>query len=105
MSTPAVSNEENMSVGPPGNGSQESSRSIGIGWFNTSMLALGGVAALGFLVVMGGSYLFDNVAAILAGTIIILAAAIAWIALGVYFMVSVIKSRFVSHDRAKPRVQ
>lgn len=47
-------------------------------WISTASFIFGGVAAIGFLVVIFGEYLIPNLAVILAGTIIISLAGIAW---------------------------
>ena len=105
MSTPNVPTEEIVAVGPSRGDGTTSSHSVEIGWFNAIMLIIGGIAALGFVVVMAGAYLIDNVPAILAGTIAILIAAVAWIIVAGYWMATIFKRRFISNDKAMRGVQ
>ena len=50
-------------------------------WWNFAMFSIGGVAALGLVVVLFGAYLLqsENTGVIVAGTIILMLAVIAWI--------------------------
>ena len=50
-------------------------------WWNFAMFSIGGVAALGLVVVLFGAYLVqpENAGLIVAGTIILMLAVIAWI--------------------------
>ena len=105
MSTPNLPTEETAAVGAPRGDGTPLSRAAAIGWFNTMMLIIGGIAALGFVAVMAGAYLIDNVPAILAGTIVILIAAITWIIMAGYWMATIIKRRFISDDKATRGVQ
>ena len=105
MSTPDVPTEEMVTVGPLRGDGSTSSRGDAMDWFNTLMLIIGGIAALGFVAVMAGAYLIDNVPAILAGTIVILIAAIIWIIMAGYWMASIIKRRFIRDDKATRGVQ
>ena len=50
-------------------------------WWNFAMFSIGGVAALGLVVVLSGAYLVqpEHAGLIVAGTIILMLAVIAWI--------------------------
>ena len=102
MSTPNAPTEESVAVESPGGDATASQRADAIGWFNAALLIIGAIAALGFIAVMAGAYLIDNVPAILAGTILILIAAITWIILAGYWMATIIKRRFIADDKAMP---
>ncbi|MYC32428.1 MAG: hypothetical protein F4X64_04550 [Chloroflexi bacterium] len=94
MSTPNVQRDpiESRNRGP------SLMRLPNIGWFNAAMLAMGTTAAIGFLVALGGAYLaaIPNPGAILAGTIIVLLAAIAWIVAGLFVIISIAVGWFTS---------
>lgn len=80
------------------------SRLSDIGWFKAAMLA---TAAIGFLIVLGGAYLTTdpNAAIILAGTIIVILAAIAWIVAGLFVISSIIVGWFTSRGKATPEAR
>ncbi len=50
-------------------------------WWNFAMFSIGGVAALGLVVVLFGAYLVqpENIGLIVGGTIVLMLAVIAWI--------------------------
>ena len=64
-------------------------------WWNFAIFSIGGVAALGLVVVLFGAYLIPNNAAIISGTIIMLVAVIAWFFSVCFVIVDVAKQWFV----------
>ena len=100
MATPTTPTEDITTAGSPQNDPANPSHALAIGWFNAVVLIIGGIAAIGFIVALAGAYLIDNVPTILAGTIVTLVAAIAWIMVSIFWMGNVIKRRFTSRDRA-----
>ena len=60
-------------------------------WWNFAMFSIGGVAALGLVVVLFGAYLTPNDTAIISGTIIMLIAVIAWILAACFVIIDVVK--------------
>ena len=68
-------------------------------WWNFAMFSIGGLAALGLVVVLFGAYLTPNDSAIISGTIIMLIAVIAWILAVCFVIVDVVKRWFVIRDK------
>ena len=68
-------------------------------WWNFAIFSIGGVAALGLVVVLFGAYLTPNDTAIISGTIIMLIAVIAWIFAVCFVIVDVVKRWFVIRDK------
>ena len=78
-------------------------RLTGIGWFNAAMLAMGSIAAIGFLIVLAGAYLTPDASprVVLAGTIIVILVAIAWILTGLFVIGGTIIGWITFRGKAK----
>ena len=68
-------------------------------WWNFAIFSIGGVAALGLVVVLFGAYLTPSDTAIISGTIIMLIAVIAWILAVCFVIVDVVKRWFLIRDK------
>ena len=68
-------------------------------WWNFAIFSIGGVAALGLVVVLFGAYLTPNDTLIVSGTIIMLLAVIAWILAACYVLVTIAKRWFTPGDK------
>ena len=74
-SGPAASEASSVGAGAPKGGPAVSN------WLNLALFSIGGVAAIGLVVILFGAYLIEpvNTGVIVAGTIILMLAVIAWI--------------------------
>ena len=74
-SGPASSESSAVGAGAPKGGSAVSN------WLNLALFSIGGVAATGLVMILFGAYLIEpaNTSVIVAGTIILMLAVIAWI--------------------------
>ncbi len=73
-------------------------------WLNFVLFSIGGVAAIGLVVILFGAYLIgpDNAGVIVAGTIILMLAVIAWIFTGLIMVGNLIWKMITSLGN-KPR--
>lgn len=78
-------------------------------WLNFALFSIGGVAAMGLVVILFGAYLMEpqNAGVIVSGTIILMIAVIAWIFAGLTMVGNVIwkliTSRGITPRRSPPR--
>ena len=68
-------------------------------WWNFAIFSIGGVAALGLVVVLFGAYITPNDAAIISGTIIMLIAVVAWLLAACFVIVDIVKQWFIIRDK------
>ena len=88
---------------PTGDGTHESDSAVN-NWLNFALFSIGGVAAVGLVVILFGAYLMEseNAGVIIAGTIILMVAVIAWI-LTALIMVGDLIRKLVTSRGNKPR--
>ena len=68
-------------------------------WWNFAIFSIGGVAALGLVVVLFGAYITPHDTVIVSGTIILLLAVVAWILAACIVVANVAKQWLTPRDR------
>ena len=68
-------------------------------WWNFAIFSIGGVAALGLVVVLFGAYMTPHDTLIVIGTIILLLAVVAWLLAACLVMANIAKQWLTPRDR------